>query len=608
MSPRLRGAFPLIGLTAVSLGLGIAFSLTTPLFEAPDEENHFLFVRYLQLYGKLPVQGLDPRGPRAHHPPLYHTLGALISAWVPQAGDARQVDMRVNPHVTFRYGDPAMANKALYVHHTPAERWPYQGQALAVHVTRLVSVAFAALAVVFTYGLARELRPAEPAFALLAAGLIALNGSVLFMAGVVQNATAALAAGAAVLYALSRGVRRSFTLRRWLAVGLAFGLGVLLQTSTLTLAAAIGLAGLYDAWRRRAQFGRVVVEAAVGVGLPVAGLDGWWFWRNHQLYGDWTANNTIAALWTYGPIQPLSQTVYNMATGLVGRYGQGLMVDYPPLVYYLAYAVAAVAAAGALRAVWRALPWRLSIPALDAWLTPERSLWCLHGGAVAAVSISLLVYLYFYIHGLQGRYAFTIFPSLAVMFAGGLLAWVPPAARWRAALAALAAAGLLPIYGLNLLAATYAPPPAPAAAELKQLTPLDANLGDTARLLGYRLSATELKAGETLTVSLAWEPLSQTDVPYTVFVHLLHPALGSLAQVDIYPGAGNWATTVWDVGRPFMDVYRLSVPADAQPAEAAQVVLGLYNAETMQRLPVTGRDAGPPAESWAQLGSLRITP
>jgi hypothetical protein len=257
--------------------------------------------------------------------------------------------------------------------------------------------------------------------------------------------------------------------------------------------------------------------------------------------------------------------------------------------------------------VGRALPRRLSLPVLDAWLTPERALWITHGGAVVAVSISLLIYLYDYIHGLQGRYAFTVFPSLAVMFAAGLLAWAPPAARGRAALAALAATGLLPVYGLNLLAATYAPPPPPTAAELRQMTPLDANIGDTARLLSYHLSATELEPGRTLEVSVAWEPLSRTDVPYTVFVHLLHPALGSLAQVDIYPGAGNWATTVWDLGRPFVDVYHLAVPGGV-PAGDAVLVLGLYNAGTMQRLPVAGRDAGAPEEAWAQLGSLRITP
>ncbi|MBL8055624.1 MAG: hypothetical protein JNK29_02945, partial [Anaerolineales bacterium] len=582
-----RPGLALVILLGLHVSLGVAFSLTTPLFEAPDEENHFLFVRYLQLYRELPVQTLDPQGPRAHHPPLYHLLGALLSAWVPQTGNAHAIDMRVNPHVAFRYGDPGLENKALYVHYTPDERWPYRGQALAVHVTRLLSVAFSALAVLFTYGLARELRPDEPAFALLAAGLIAFNGSVLFMAGVVQNATAALASGAAILYTLGRGLRRGFTFRRWLAVGLALAGGVLLQTSALTLAAAVGLAGLYDLGRRRAQLARVVREAGLGLGLPVALLDGWWFWRNQLLYGDWTANRTIAALWTYGPIQPLSQTVYNMATGLVGRYGQGLMVDYPPVVYYVAYAVSLLAVAGALRVIWRARPRQWTRPALAAWLTPGRAQWVMHGGAVAAVSLALLVYLYFYIHGLHGRYAFTVFPSLAVMFAGGLLAWAPPRLHRRMAAAALAAAGLLAVSGLGRLAATYGPPPAPTSAQLQTMTPLDANLGDTARLLGYRLSAAKLKPGAALEVTVAWEPLSQTDVPYTIFLHLIDPVRGLLAQVDRYPGFGNWATTVWDVGRPFVDVYHLILPADA-PAADARLVLGLYNAETMQRLPVAG--------------------
>jgi hypothetical protein len=84
--------------------LGVAFSPGS-IFEPPDEANHYLFVRYLQVHRALPVQGLDPDGPRAHHPPLYFLLGALLSAWVPNDGPADHIVMQLNPHVWFRYGD-----------------------------------------------------------------------------------------------------------------------------------------------------------------------------------------------------------------------------------------------------------------------------------------------------------------------------------------------------------------------------------------------------------------------------------------------------------------------------------------------------------------------
>ncbi|MGH2523840.1 MAG: hypothetical protein ACRDH2_15145, partial [Anaerolineales bacterium] len=195
-----RLAHPLTLVLAVHTALGLAFGLVTPIFEAPDEANHFLFIRYLQLHRALPVQTLDADGPRAHHPPLYFLIGALVSAPVPNAGGADRIQLQDNANLWFRYGDQSNDHKAKFIH-TSQERWPFQGQALAVHVIRPLSTLFSALAVLFTYLATRQLLPRQPAVALLAAALMAFNPMVLFMSGVVQNSTAALAASAAVLYA-----------------------------------------------------------------------------------------------------------------------------------------------------------------------------------------------------------------------------------------------------------------------------------------------------------------------------------------------------------------------------------------------------------------------
>ena len=44
--------------------------------------------------------------------------------------------MQPNPKVYFRYDDPALDNKNMWVHYGPEERWPYSGQALVVHLVR----------------------------------------------------------------------------------------------------------------------------------------------------------------------------------------------------------------------------------------------------------------------------------------------------------------------------------------------------------------------------------------------------------------------------------------------------------------------------------------
>ena len=139
-APRLA----LAGIVVLHLALGLANNFVTPVFEGPDEPNHFLFIRHLQQRGTLPVQGLERDAVRAHHPPGYFWLGAALTAWdrANASGDFASLGLVLNPRYWFRFGDPEPDHKSVFLHHTPAERWPYQGLPLTVHVARLLSLAF----------------------------------------------------------------------------------------------------------------------------------------------------------------------------------------------------------------------------------------------------------------------------------------------------------------------------------------------------------------------------------------------------------------------------------------------------------------------------------
>jgi len=620
-----RGTLFLVGLVLVHVVLGLWFGTATPIFEAPDEDGHYLFIRYLQLYRSLPVQTLDTQGPRAHHPPLFHLIAAALTAWVPVAGDAHRIVMQVNPKVWFRYDDPNLDNKAEYVHYGPEERWPYSGQALVVHITRLLALAFSVVGVLFTYLLARQLRPGPDgqarSVALLATALVALNPMLLFMTGVAQNNTTMLAAGAVILYVLGVGVRRGFRLRNWVFLGVLLAVGLLLQLSSLALAAPIGLTLLYDAWRQRKL--RIIFTGGLAITLPFLALTGWWFWRNYLLYGDFTANKIVQQMWCCDPIPPLL-ALKLFLTGLLGRFGNGLMITYPYAIYWLAAALGLLALAGCVPLVLRATRGRGEArvtpaarplvggnswsPILRPHPAPEAALWLLHAATIVGVFGALLVYSATVAPGLPGRYTFPAYPSLGVVLAAGWLAWFRPRWQWPAAGALIAlnlAASLFALFGM--LIPTYRMPLSPSAGELKAMTPLDANIGSTAQVLGYTLSATTLHPGDTLDVTLYVQPLSRTDVPYTVFLHLTQPGTPPLTQADSYPGLGNYATTVWDVGRTFVDAYKLKLPAGAAPS-TLDLVYGLYNGDTGERLPVSGANAGPAADAWVQLGTVDIQP
>jgi len=71
---------------ALFVALGIFFSMSTPLFEAPDEQWHFAFVQYVATGRGLPVQTLDQPTHLARQegsqPPLYYLLAAAATFWI----------------------------------------------------------------------------------------------------------------------------------------------------------------------------------------------------------------------------------------------------------------------------------------------------------------------------------------------------------------------------------------------------------------------------------------------------------------------------------------------------------------------------------------------
>ena len=136
----------------------------------------------------------------------------------------------------------------------------------------------------------------------------------------------------------------------------------------------------------------------------------------------------------------------------------------------------------------------------------------------------------------------------------------------------------------------------------------DASIGDVARLLGYKLDRPAVHSGQPLAVTIYWQPITTTDRPYTVFVHLYKPGTGIIAQHDAQPGADTYPTTHWIPDQPFVEVYWLRLPLTTLPAGPAKILVGLYDVGTGQRLAVTGRDAGPPADAWVELGTVQILP
>ena len=142
----------------------------------------------------------------------------------------------------------------------------------------------------------------------------------------------------------------------------------------------------------------------------------------------------------------------------------------------------------------------------------------------------------------------------------------------------------------SLSLSLYLTPPA----FLSRMTPINAHFGDKVELAGYKLT-TDVASPQSgiltttpntaLRLTLYWRVLAPMEISYTVFTHLLD-ANGQLwTQKDNPPVRGSYPTTEWRVGEAIVDKYDIVIPPDA-PAGQYELVVGLYDATTGQRLPL----------------------
>jgi 4-amino-4-deoxy-L-arabinose transferase-like glycosyltransferase len=113
---------------------------------------------------------------------------------------------------------------------------------------------------------------------------------------------------------------------------------------------------------------------------------------------------------------------------------------------------------------------------------------------------------------------------------------------------------------------------------------LDLRLGDGVRLLGYDLEDS-MELGQPIRLTLYWQCLAEMGTSYTVFTHVLDGDNVVRGQVDSPPAGGDAPTTSWIEGEVIADVYEIALEPEAREGEYT-VEVGMYDPETMQRLPI----------------------
>jgi hypothetical protein len=124
---------------------------------------------------------------------------------------------------------------------------------------------------------------------------------------------------------------------------------------------------------------------------------------------------------------------------------------------------------------------------------------------------------------------------------------------------------------------------------------LNSNFDDKITLIGYNLSSSTVRAGETLRLDLYWKAQRRLDTSYGVQARLVDSALNVYAQQDnAHPG--SYPTTWWEEGKYMKDTHRITVP-EGTPPDQYLLQVGLYDPSTLRPLPVLSTAEGEAGET-----------
>jgi len=596
------------------LGLGVLYSVTVPLFEAPDEDGHYTYMKYMAEGRGLPIIRRE-RAESAvspyviNHPPLYYGLAGLATSWVEM--EDLQDAAWYNPH--FDYGTRGLRGNKNAVIHTQEEAFPYRGTSLAVHIGRWVSLLLGSGAVLGTYLLALELFPDRRWLALGAAAITAFNPQFLFISARLGNDGAVAGFCSLALWATVSFLNRERPGWQPVLLGGLLGLALLSKVNGVGLLPVAALAILLKAIRHRSLRSFILWSGmAFGAALAIAG---WWYARNWLLYGDpllWRVHLELVP--RRKPTPSLAQLYRYELGSLEASFWAvfGWMnIPVQEWIYWVLRALTRIAALGLLKLVFspRSI---VRSPRPSPWNTRYATRNTHYGLGIILLwllilSLSLLQFMRVQ-PGAQGRYLFPGISAISLLLLLGLSQWVPR--KFHPLLATAVAGGLFLLALLCpflYIRPAYAHPPILSPEQVPgDLNRLDVDFGGQVKLLGARVERQALHPGQKAEVTLCWRALAKMDRNYSVFLHLFGREGERVGQLDIYPGVGSYPTALWKVGDIICDDYEVPTSSEATAPVAARVEVGLYDRESMERLPAV--DAAGHSVGQVIVGRVKIVP
>ena len=597
--------WPILLLTVAFVVLGAVYSVTTPLFEAPDEPAHYRQV-VRAAHGEEAAATVLP-GPAEREtlrqPPLYYAVGGLLTRRIGLAADGPVYE--ANPHAALGTVD-VQANKNAVLH-LEDDRFPYRGVSLAMHVLRWFSVLCSAVTVVLVYLAARQIAPERGAMAVGVAALAAFNPQFLFTSGAVSNDSLATLWATATLYLALRVVNGGERVDVPAALlGLCAGLAALTRIGALPALLLIPAAGAARARSRdlRSLTATSLRPAAIALAVALA-VCGWWY------AGLLAPGGLVAAqpqdVEAAAPGASVGSVVGSLVLSFWGVFGW-MNVPADATFYSLVRIVTLLGVLGVIPALawvywrertFRPYRWRAAL-VLGAW--PAILVASLALGATALYPEASA-------GGIDGRLLFPAIASISFILFVGVTAWFPR--RYVGVVGAFLTVGMGMVAARApawYIAPAYAAPPRIALEQVPDtIHDLGISYGDELFLLGYELPQETVRAGENLNLRLYWLARRAMDTDYSVAIRVAGRRGERIGAIDTFHGGGNLPTRGWLPGDVVVDEYVVPIVPDAVGPVAAAIRVGVYGGPERERLPSLDARLRP-IEGPAEIARVRVAP
>ncbi len=574
--------------------LSLAFSLNSPIFEAPDEIEHFRYIRTIAQTGALPEPDGQPRG-QYHQPPLYYVLHAPL-LWLLDDNGFEQIVGRKNPFYAYEFAVPGSDNKNEYLH-TRAEAFPYVGSPIArtVHLLRLISILMGAITLGLCYRIfCLIFAESQSHLIFVSLAFICFLPQFAYLSGHLNNDNLLILLSTVVLWWLLRFHGQTINGRQAAFLGILLGLAALTKSSAVFLGLPVLVAlALNRAWWRWVP---LMFITAFMMCSP-------YYLRNLIVYGDLTNLGAWQRTWAFDAVnqgrfvlEVAQQNFPYVFATFPARFGSGAITlgDFFRVFEVLALIIIAGVGLKIAILIWR----RDTIYRVYANKI----------GIIVAFALSWLCAA-FYLAGIawsgnQGRYLLPGLSAWGILVATGLSAFVPRRGKWLITIGIIAAWGLLSAYiFVAYFLPAYRLQPVPATIEV----PLSVRYGDVAELIGISAQQMQTPPDNILKLSLYWRALNSTEQDLRVYLHTLET---ELIRRDSVPGMGKLLSTDWQAGDTWTETYTLVIPPDAEIQRIFTLTAGLYDAQNQTRLPAydaNGNEITPIVGSIAVNGTPQST-